>query len=502
MTIHQEPESLTEPLLDPSEALIEEARQRHRRRLIWTALALAILAASGAIAFAVVASGGSGSTSNPVALASPGGNARLSISAGRDAGSLGLTPAFLASCSTNNWTNNLEPAGTKFSLVRSGTVGTTPWSLWFAVSYNYFVAYSAVVGSSSSATCMAPGSGGGGIADQTSTAQFPGKQIAFVLGYVPLSVTKVETAVNGINVSITPKRFGSSPYKYVFGAVTGLRCASANAIQGVGMFSTTTEYIGTKSDGTNGGVDVGNVRYGDPNGAVPCGTFIQPLAMSVASDVAAAPAALREAILRTIQAKSLKLVTTNSATLAPDQGPNVSFYNSPDRWSGPFMPMDCARDSSASTSSGGTVQSVIGGSTYYDVQEHCLGGRLAQQGANAPGVGTSPAPGFDGLTAAQLAAFQNLLTDVHIGSHFTTSGNAYDFTSELQQDGRLYLRTPGRDVVSLSGSITVENGYVSSFTATTPACQLQARACSSRSTTQFLDVNTAPSIQIPKASSY
>jgi hypothetical protein len=173
--------------------------------------------------------------------------------------------AALLGCENQNFVVANLPADTRFVAVKSGSVDGTPWMLWFANSFHQIL-YALMSGTGSTATCLnAGGSSGnsqtGGLAYNAEVVQFPGRPVAFVIGYV------TDPAVNSFQVSLPSRAdvtaafsplsssVSSSPARLVFAEVTGLSCA---AIKQYGFWADYTVSAGTISlGGGNGSPDYG-----------------------------------------------------------------------------------------------------------------------------------------------------------------------------------------------------------------------------------------------------
>jgi hypothetical protein len=468
LTIIREPEHLDRRDVPPSEALIEEARQRQRRRWLGTIIS-ALLLIAGGTTYAIV-TGGSGSNRVPPAGQANSNPANVASSV---LSSTAVTPAEVADCALPTKEGGLYekslPANLKFVELRSGQVGTMQWSFWFANSTGGAPYESLVAGSGQGTLCVEAGSGGGGSNSSYGFAQLPGEPVAFVYGYAGFGpsnprhddqpLTRLTAVINGHHVLVTPTRVGKSSYGYLFAEVNGLRCV-APSDGSAGLYESEVEFSGGEiiGSGSSGG-SVPNAT----NTGVYCGTAVPPLE-SLSADTANAPQPLRAAVLRTIRAADVSITAAVEHPLsARTWVTEDSTYQSPDRYQGPYQPIHCGRDAGSS----GPVAGVVIGSERYRVQESCRDGRLIRTGSAAPKIEQSTIEGKDGLTAAQIAAFGDLLTDIHTASGFRQVADGYVYTSDLTQVDGNYVRGGA----PLIGTITVVNGYVTSITALGPSCR-------------------------------
>jgi hypothetical protein len=549
MTVTGERGALDDRSSQVAEALIEEARRRHRRRLV-TIVAVVLLVAAGGLSYALV--GNSGSTKPPLLTGSTPG---IAPSASAPSRVPAPERALLVSCALDGLSPPMTsvPANASFTLFKSGISGSTPWSFWVSTTDRSAPIFAGIAGSGSSAVCISPGSWGGG----QEFAQLPGQPVAFLFGYTPaqivvvkgggqlrqaalrlrnepapvreaaltklrktlhlrsvrLPVTRMTVVFNGIHASITPRPLGATSYRSLFAEVTGLRCAST-ASATTGIYESATLYAGSDQVSSSLGIVVGD-GLNLPSGSaakeavvnsrstlVSCGGILQPLE-NVASDLVPAPRQLRLAAMRTIDARSLLVSATAEHPLsARTWVTQVSTYSAPDRFAGP-PPGGPYLTSPCGSEKGYARELVVIGATIYDVQQNCLAGRVLPSAPYGPTLERHSITGCYGLTAAQLLAFGDLLVQLHAGSHFQPVDSGYSFTAGLVAGvgaGSCSANNVGNKA-SVTGTITLAHGYVTSVTTTWlfPGCSPPGLSCHGTTTTKYTDFNSAPSVQVPNA---
>jgi len=179
-----------------------------------------------AVAFLVVLTG---PLAPPVADAALGPARSVGLEAAKPPSTPAPSEAALLACAGYTWpASGPVPSGAKFFLVRRGVVDAVPWALWFSFVDGYF-AYAPFAGGGNHVSCFNGGGGGGGANSSLQVVQFPGKPVAFVLGYTSAVVTSVTATINGITERPTLQALPGSSYRYVFGEVTGLHCASTHS---------------------------------------------------------------------------------------------------------------------------------------------------------------------------------------------------------------------------------------------------------------------------------
>jgi hypothetical protein len=501
LTIIREPEQSDRREAPPGEALIEEARQRQRRRWLGAMVGVLLLIA-GRAAYTIVADG-SGTNRIPLMGHASSNSASVATSL---LSTTEVSSAAVADCALPTKDAGLDgktlPRNLKFVELRRGQVGTMPWSFWFANTPGGPPYESLVAGSGQGTLCVESDSGGGGSNSLYGFAQLPGKPVAFVYGYAGLgpsnpshddqTLTRLTAVINRHHVSVTPIRVGTSSYGYLFAEVTGLRCA-APSDGSAGLYESDVEFSGGRTTGS--GSSAGNVPNATSTG-VYCGTAVPPLE-NLSADIAAAPQALRAAVLRTIGAVDVSITTAVEHPLsARTWVTEDSAYQSPDRYQGPYQPIHCGREAGSS----GPVAFVFIGPERYWVEENCFDGRLVRTGGAAPKIEDAMVVGRDGLTAAEIAAFGDLLTDIHTATGFRRVADGYVYTSDLTQVDGNFVRG-GAPVI---GTITVIKGYVTSITSSTYAldCEPLGPSCRYTSSTTFATHSAGALIKEPVVQDY
>jgi hypothetical protein len=525
MTVVREQAHVHAPEPLATELLIEEARQRQLRRRRLTVIAT-LLVIAGGLSYAVVG-GRSGGASVP-----PASHAIADPQLATALASTGVTRAQIIACASITTQGGPEagknvPSNLAFVLLKRGVVGTMRWSFWFGEPAGGAPFESIVAVSGAGDLCVEPDYWGGGPDGWDGIAQLPGKPIAFIFGDVALTrprgtpaikppyrpLSRITAVLNGRHASATATRVGSSPFAYLFTEVTGLRCASASD-GSAGLYESEVDYAGNSVIGS--GFD-GPTGHNSTSTGVYCGVTVPPSA-SLQDDLAAAPQALRSAVLRTIGASDVSIVTAAEHPLSAHSWTKQdSTYQAPNRYQGPYQPAHCGKVGGSS----GPVVSVILDSTSYQVEENCFDGHVVLSDAKGipryfcttpgrrsigstcqpgPKVEQDPVSGEEGLTAAEVAAFGSLLTTIHTATHFAPVAGGFAYSSDLHLVDAYYVQ--GR--APIVGTITVAKGYVTSITSSSYYldCEPLGPSCHFTSSTTFTTSRGAPVIEAPLVKDY
>jgi hypothetical protein len=468
--------TLLEPTAQPSadalmeaEALIEEARQRHRRRQLRIAGAVGVLLFGIVAGFAFVGGSGGGGTRSNAA-----GGSGSSASAALPLAFAPPSQALLLSCAVRPALQGQTPHGAHFTLVRAGMAGRTQWTYWFATPSSGPPIYALVGGSGGGAFCI-EGGGGGGFGNEETVSQFPGYPLGFVTGYTTTSRARITGTANGEAISGTAHRFGSSPYAYLFAEITGLHCAPSIS-QPFGLYDSLVV------EGT-GSAQHTDTDLDETTTGVLCGQETM-LGASPAAELLRAPRTLRMAIERTLAARSAEVQSTVASPASrPAHAPQVAIYNAKYRYEGPTELLH--------------AHQIIIGSTLYALELTCAHKTVVTE---APTVDSASA--MAGLTVAQTQAFSALFDAIHRGTHLVPVPGGFRFSSDLLpvNGNGVAVATRGAEPV-LQGVITISNGYVRSITTTRAVleCDPAGPSCEDATTTRYLDFNTAPIVALPYA---
>jgi hypothetical protein len=149
---------------------------------------------------------------------------------------------------------------TKFTELRSGSVGGTPWKLWFGGISNGQPILALLGGSGATAECLSPGLQ---VVNRFNLNQstpgvvteLPGRPAVFVTGLLaPASITSIHVVVTGSGneISVPMYSLPGTTDRYAFKEITGMSCSDLN---NYGLSYSLSAFSGAKqvSGGNSGG---------------------------------------------------------------------------------------------------------------------------------------------------------------------------------------------------------------------------------------------------------